>query len=892
MKKLKPYILTSIIVLGILTVIFLIKGIFPFGNNSLIWGDMHEQITAFYYHFYDSIYSSKSLLIDFSSSGGINFFGTLAYYILSPFNLVLLLFEREKIYLAVSIVIGLKILASSLTCLYFIKYYFKKIPSLLSVLLAIIYAFSGYSLIMYQITSWIDIMYIFPLIMIGLKKVLDLEKPTLYIITLTLSLIFCFYVSVMVIAFIFLTSFIYLLVYQEEKEKRKKGILALGITTVISMLLSSFVVVPAYLQISVSSRISIDISNLLNSQTGPITDKISMFLFGGLVYLGIILLIKNYKKHKKFLSFYIPILLIVLIPVLIEPIHKIWHFGSFAFFPYRFGFITMLLLIMGACYYFNNYEPIKGIEIKKSKLISIILTVLSSISIFIIIYVNYNDFQNAIEGLTISTNHILLLILILATIVALVGCFIILLLNKKLTKFTIILFYIITLTHIVMNTSIYLGMDKEQKILTSQYEELNSINKTYQKDDYYRIKNEASNMIMNNGIVSNYHTIDHFTSLTDKNNLESLKKLGYSSMWVKTFSRGGNLFLDSILANKYIMTRKELNNEYYKLVNSYDNLKFYELVNEPSYGYLLNKNDTIFDKENSFHISNSLYQNITGNNDYIFKIINTFDLNNINITKNNEYIKYNIIDKDAYSYLEKEIEIKDKETIYLEVLRSLNNQKNYKIFKKLNIYINDKLYTQKAFTENNNGVLNLGTYENETVNIKLELRKNLEVSNLTLGIMNNQKYEDFINEEKINTNIKYNRNQIKVNIDTNEDNKILFLPIAYNDGYKAINNGEKIEIIKLYDNFIGIKLDNGTNNINITFTPKGLIPFLIISTITLVFTIILIKTNLYQKLLDINLLNNLAYYIYVTIYLGAIILVYIGMTICFIISYFVPIKFI
>ena len=323
--------------------------------------------------------------------------------------------------------------------------------------------------------------------------------------------------------------------------------------------------------------------------------------------------------------------------------------------------------------------------------------------------------------------------------------------------------------------------------------------------------------------------------------LESLKKFGYSSMWVKTFSRGGNLFLDSILANKYIISRKEIKNEYYKLVNIYDNLYFYELINEPSYGYLLNKNDTIFDKENSFIISNSLYQNITENNN-IFEIINTFDLNNVSITKNNEYTKYSIVDEDAYSYLEKEIEIKDKKTIYLEVLRSLNNQKNYKIFKKLNIYINDKLYTQKAFTENNNGVLNLGTYENQTINIKIELRKNIEVSNITLGIMDNKKYEEFISREKINTDIKYNRNQVKVNVNIDEEDKILFLPIAYNDGYKATNNGEKIEIIKLYDNFIGIKLDKGINNISITFIPKGLILFSIISLITLIFTIILFKT--------------------------------------------------
>ena len=245
MKKIKHYLLTSGIVLGILITIFLIKGIYPFGNHSLIWGDMHDQITAFYYHFYDSIRGNSSLLIDFTTSGSINFLGILAYYILSPFSLLVLLVERDKIYLMVSVIVALKILVASLTCLYFIRTYFKKLPSLLSVLLAIIYAFSGYSIIMYQITPWIDVMYMFPLIMIGLKRVLDLEKPTLYIVTLSLSLIFSFYVSIMVIIFIFLASFIYLLVYKDEKKDRKKGILALGISTVLSLLISCFIVIPS-----------------------------------------------------------------------------------------------------------------------------------------------------------------------------------------------------------------------------------------------------------------------------------------------------------------------------------------------------------------------------------------------------------------------------------------------------------------------------------------------------------------------------------------------------------------------------------------------------------------------------------------------------------------------
>lgn len=888
-EKIKPFLLTSLIVLTIIIIVFLLKGIYPFGRNSLIWGDMHDQITAFYYHFYDCFKGNQSLLIDFTTSGGINFLGVLAYYILSPFSFLVLLVPRTDIYLVVSIIIVLKILCSSLTCLYFIKTFYKKLPNVLSVLLAIIYAFSGYSLIMYQITPWIDAMYMLPLIIIGLKKVLDLERPTMYIVTLSLSLIFSFYVTIMVIIFIFLASFIYLLVYKDDKTIRKKGVLALGISTVISLLIALFIVVPSYMQISISSRMGSNIETLLNSKMGPITDKASMFLFGGIVYAGLFFLIKNFKQNKKFLTFYIPVSLIVLIPVLIEPINKVWHFGSYAFFPYRFGFITMFLMTVGACHGFSNYQKFKGPILKRNKVISVVLATVISVSTFIIMYVNYHDFQVAIETLTISINHSLLLILILSTIASIIGSFIILLLNKELNNFALVLIGIITITHIGVNTSIYLGMDYEQEALMSQYEELASISETYQEDDYYRVKNEASNMLMNSGMVMKYHTLDHFTSLTDGNNLESLKKLGYSSMWVKTYSRGGNLFLDSVLANKYIISRKEVNSEYYTLTDTYGNLNFYTLNENPSYGYLLNENDTIFDKENSFIISNSLYQNITGTTANIFTIIDDFDLNNIKTSKYQNNTYYEIIDKDSYSYFEKEISIKGKQTIYLEILRSLTNNDNYPMYEKFNIYINDKLHTQKAFDENNNGTLNLGTYEDEVVNIKIELRTSIDLNNITIGIMDNTKYEEFIQNESIDTNIKYNRNTISANVYTEEE-KILFLPISYNEGYKVTNNGKDIEIIKVYDNFIGIKLNEGENDIKISFIPKGLIPCLIISMITLVLAIILIKTNLYHKIIEWKWLQNITYYLYLILYLGIILVVYVGLTLCFIISYFIPIK--
>ena len=246
---------------------------------------------------------------------------------------------------------------------------------------------------------------------------------------------------------------------------------------------------------------------------------------------------------------------------MIEPINKIWHFGSYAFFPYRFGFITMFLLIVGAGYAFNQYDSVKSIIPIKNKMFSVILTILITSVIAVITATHYNDFQLAISKLTISTNHVLLFILLISTILSFIGCYLIIVFNKNLNKFSLVLIGVITISHIMVNTTIYLGIDSTQKELINQYLLLNEIAKDYKDNNNYRVKNELNNMIMNSSLVMKYSSLDHFSSLSDGNTLSTLKKMGYSSFWVKTSSRGGNLFLDNILANKYIMTRENINNK-------------------------------------------------------------------------------------------------------------------------------------------------------------------------------------------------------------------------------------------------------------------------------------------------------------------------------------------
>lgn len=879
MKKGKLYWITSLIVLGLFTVLFIEKGIYPFGSHSLIWGDMHDQITAFYYHFYDVFHGNASFLIEWNAGGGVNFFGILAYYIMSPINFFLLLFPREKIYLAVSLVIAFKVLLSSVTALYFIRTYFKKLPSALSIFLALSYAFSGYVLSFYQITAWMDAVYLFPLVMVGLKKVLDLEKPYLYILFLTLSLICSFYVSFMTILFIFFASYLYLLVYQ-TKEKRGKAMLSLGIATLFSLLLSLFVVIPSFDQIANSSRLTTNFKSLLNSRDGPLVDKLSLVILGGIFYFGLLLLIKRGKQEKKFCLWYFSTCLITGIPLIVEPINKVWHFGSYAFFPYRFGFITIFLLMVGAGYGFLKDKEKPETKKKKHPIGAYFVSIVTVLLLVLLVNRKYDLFQETYYKLTLSESPQTFLVLAATTLLACLGYFFVYRMTDGWKKTRILTMGVITIAQIFMTSSLYFGMDFAQEELTSQYESVTQLAKTYKKEEVFRVKNDMPFYMMNTGSIMHYANLDHFSSLTPRLNLETLRRLGYSSFWVKTYSKGGTLFSDAILGNGYLVTNTKNPREYYRYIGNFQDLEFFEKEN-PSFGFFVKENRQEMDSKNSFEMQNKMYQSILGENENLFEIHEDWIKNNLTEEKG----LYKIVDKKAFNSLEQTLWIGNKQVVYLEILKDINNGANQETFGNFNIYINDQLFREKALEGSDNGVMNLGTYENSELNIKIEFLNDIELNNITLATMENWRYEDFIEKTKTDSDIHIDRNQLTVKITSQEDT-LFFLPFFYNEGYQLKVNGKEQEVTKVFDAFIGAQLEKGENEIVFTFTPpKGKIA-LAISFVSLLLLVVMIRKNWYQKLLDWKLGQKIAAYLYHSLFLLAIGIGYIGLVLVFIISYF------
>lgn len=866
----KKYFISGLIVAVILLIVFLGKGMYPFGKNYIMWGDMYEQIVPLYYNFYDVIRNGKSILIDYTGGIASSFIPNFFYYISSPFTFLVLLFQRNDIPNAVNIIVLLKIVLSAITCNCFLDKKFKDLGDFYKYFFSIIYALSTYNLSLYIITGWIDIVYLFPLLMLGLDELLNLRKPKLFITILSMSLIFNFYISLMCIVFIFFISIIYLKIYKNQNTR--KAIASLGLSVLLSLLISSIALIPVFLQILSSARMGVNFSQLGMSKFGPIIDKL-MFLTSSMAPMACMLLfLRKYKQNKTNITFIIMSLLLLGIPIIIEPINKMLHFGSYVCYPYRYGFILMFMLSIFSCMYVNSKD--EGDH--DNKLLIIISTIISVLLIGIVSYKYYPILQQGVNKLSFSFNHKAFFIAVILAFLNLISYFVIFRFGNKKSAFSKTFLMINLLVFCLSQSFIYIGIDSTSKEFYSNYNNMNYIN-TFETEAGYHYKQDNSGMISNFGAITNKQTQDYFTSLTNNYVFIEYQKLGYNSYY--TSSTGGNYFTDFILSNKYYITKNKVDEEYYKLYKTNGNLNIYEATLPISKGYILEENKSLKNVKNSFDVTNIIYKTVSNSQNEIINIYNDFELENVKYDEG----KLEIIDKSKEAYISKTFDISDAKTIYLEAFTSYVNIEKNKLYNCFDIYVNDELLFKDFYNRDNNSVLKLGTFNNEKVEVKVLIKKNISRNvNISFGLLDRKLLRQYFEDNKYEIGINYENNNL--NISYNSDNEdILFIPVPYLKGMSATQNGHSTEIIKVFDNFIGIRLKNGENNIKISYTTPGLKISILLSILGIIGTLLFIK--FYEKITSCEIFNRLTYITYLVLYIVLLLIFYIVPLFIFILSF-------
>ena len=824
-KKHLPEILAFIVPILIMLICCLVCKIYPFGGQVLSKYDGYYQYAGFTSYYKNVLLGNESLFYSFKGLLGYNFYATSIYYMFNPTNLLCIFSTSENILEYYTFIILLRIGLSGFTMCKYLKYKFKNQSNLRYIIFSISYALMAYNVCYFFNYMYFDTVVLFPIVVLGLDKLIYERKNRLYIISLTLSIISNFYIGYMVCIFSLLYFIYNIVIYKLDKNIIKDFI----ISSLLSGFMCMIIIIPeasellkgkALLYASNKAEYFKFNMNFLNIfykflpgstsnydlKYGMVNIYVSLFV--------IILVIKyffNKKISKKERITTLIFILFFLLSISFNLLDFAWQlFQRPIWYPNRYIFTFSFFLITIAMKEITNITYKTNIKENLIIIISFILLTLYSII-----------------SLKIHNDNLKIISYILGIILILQYTFF---LNNKNAKYLLVMLFFIEVTTNAIFTLKIMG----KTTTMTQYktnEEINEkavkhIKEIENKDNnFYRMELSTST-VHNSPSLLNYNGINHFNSVKNAKTLNFLNKFNYqvtddTSVEFNNY----NPYLTSLLGIKYINGSK-------------DEMYYENVYNENPYMYLnkdaLSLGYMIYNKE--FKESNSSYQNTEN---LINSMLNT-DIKRYKVFDNfnGEDTEIKEIDNKKYviSKTSIKIEMEDKasNSMFLIPSRNISFVASYSIF------INDEEIKDAVIKQSPIFINKGDTYK---IIIKSNLSKT-ELNSLKWYQIDYDKYIEAINELKKNEfNItKYNKdNHIEGNIDVNNDKNVLLLTIPYDKGWNIYVDDNKVNYDICFDSFICLDLDKGKHNIKMNYVPSGFIVGLIISSLAFIVTIIYIR---------------------------------------------------
>ena len=143
----------------------------PFGVNTPAVTDAKLQYLDLFAYCRDVLTGQNSAVYTFSNTLGGSAVAIWAYYLASPFNLLVLLFPKEQMNLFLEVLISVKVSAASASFAYFINDRFReKIRRDLTLLLSVGYGLMQYTLAQESNVMWLDGVILLPFIVLGVHR--------------------------------------------------------------------------------------------------------------------------------------------------------------------------------------------------------------------------------------------------------------------------------------------------------------------------------------------------------------------------------------------------------------------------------------------------------------------------------------------------------------------------------------------------------------------------------------------------------------------------------------------------------------------------------------------------------------------------------------------------
>jgi len=843
-KKIIYYILAFLIPLALILFIYVFRGIYPFGKKTLLTVDMAGQYVSFFNSLKNIFTGEISALYSFSKTLGGNMFGLISYYLLSPFNLIIMFFNKTNITEAILIINVLKIAACGLTSYIFFNKTFKE-KGIVPIIFSTCYALLSYNIIYSQNLLWIDGVIFLPLVFLGIDRLIEKKKPLLFYITLTCTIISNYYIGYMIC----IGSLVYYIYksylfnnYELSWKKNKKEFIYFIKYALLAVGTTCIVLIPSIFSL-LAGKAGFDITSFVPKQTYAIIELISRVFIGAFsnvdleggcpnIYTSLIILVLTFtyfynkkinKKEKKATLF---LILFFIISFTFYPLDIVWHlFQKPAGFSFRYSFIFDFIILTIA---YKNYLNIKGIDNKlfKKLIPPVIILVLIMDKLMYTEYLNYK---------------------IIASGVILIGylLYIYRSKSKKISnKLALIIIAELTINGLfIVNELSYQNKSQYLNFLNNYGSVINEIKEN--DNSIYRIEKDYS-YSTNDPLLLNYYGLSHFSSTYEGNNNSLLGDyLGIFNRFYITNHKGSTPVTNSLFNIKYLLLNKE--HQYYKLINKYETEKDTIYIYENNYNlplaFMVNSSieNLKLSELEPFINQNNIINSMTGKNSNIFfqNFESNIEYDNLKIKEGSEdpYV-YKKVNPQLTASITYTTKIKKSGPLYAYISSDYN--------KKINILVNgETVINTSDQNDYRYNILELGNYDyGDIIELKIILLENqIKFNDVMFYTLDKTKFANQIktlqNNDSLNI-IEFKEDYIKGTIKVTESNQVLYTSIPADDGWTIKVNNKEVKPIKLLDSLIGIELPIGDYEIEMSYIPQGLKLGGIISIVSLISTIVFI----------------------------------------------------
>ncbi|MBR6349060.1 MAG: YfhO family protein [Lachnospiraceae bacterium] len=786
-----PVILAFFIVTAALAVMFIARGIYPFGEEMYLRSDMYHQYAPFLKLFQRMLQNGDGMLFSWNLGLGTDFISTYSYYLASPINWLVAIFPSTIIpeIMGGFIIVKAGLMASVMT--YYLREHFRR-NDWFGMLFGIFYAFSSYMAAYSWNLMWLDCLMLLPLIILGLEKLVKQNKVALYTITLAIAIISNYYISIMICIFLVL-YFIYLICCERSKGAPNL-LLTFGrfaLYSVIAALIACFVLIPtvsalfytasgsfkfphnfsAYFNMleMISRAVMCIEPTVLHGYFPNIYCTVAAFIFIPLYWIGRRISVRE-RIGKTVLMAVLLISFTFNIPT------YIWHgfhFPNSLSARHSFLYIFLLLTMV--------YEAVATVRDYSYK--EIVICFVASAGAVFGLHALYDT--DKFPLLVCYLNIGFLLLYMLWAVLRKTG--------KASRTLVIISILIVGFAEAMINTN-YTGYTTANRTYyVSDNADIEAVLDSIEDTDFYRVE-KIKRRTKNDGTWSDYKSASEFSSTTLAGVTSLYKAMGMQGMTNSYSYYGHTPLTGAILGVRYELSNDELTDSLKTLVAESGNIHLYRNKYSLAPAFVVNidtKAETNTYDSNPFGVQNSFVEAACDLKNF-FIIGDTTRGENINITASQEgrffiYIT-NKIDSATVTVM------RGAEEIFNRKFDSLENPQildigDVKTGDEINVVSNDENTTDITVIP---AMMKYDTFEHA---IELLGRNQMNVTEYSNGYMKGTVHAD-------------RRSQ-------------LFTTIPYYKGWTVYVDGVKAEYTSFYDAFVMVELQEGDHTVEFRYWPEG-----------------------------------------------------------------------